>query len=43
LRKHIKESGGLFPGKSKEEVIEILRETRRKIYEERYAAHFGRK
>jgi len=31
LRKKIKESGGLFPGKSSEEVIEILRETRRKI------------
>jgi len=43
LRKQIKESGGLFPGKSSEEVIELLRETRRKIYEERYAAHFGRK
>jgi hypothetical protein len=43
LRKGIKEAGGLFPGKSSEEVIEILRQTRKEIYEERYAAHFGRK
>lgn len=42
LRKEINEMGGLFPGKSSEEVIEILRETRRQIYEEKYAAHFGR-
>jgi len=36
LRKTIKEEGGLFPGKSKEEVIEILRQTRRQIYEDEY-------
>lgn len=43
LRKGIKEMGGLFPGKSSEEVIEILRQTRKEIYEKRYASHFGRK
>jgi len=43
IRNKIEEEGGLFPGKSAEEVIEILRETRRQIYEEKYAAHFGRK
>jgi len=43
LRKKIKEDGGLFPSKSKEEVIEILRRTRRQIYEEEYADYFGRK
>ena len=43
LRKIIKEEGGLFPGKSKEKVIEILRQTRRQIYEEEYADYFGRK
>jgi len=42
IRDKIEEEGGLFPGKSAEEVIEILRETRRQIYEEKYAAHFGR-
>jgi len=43
IRNKIEEEGGLFPGKSAEEVIEILRETRRQIYEEKYAAHFERK
>jgi len=41
LRKTIKEEGCLFQGKSKEEVIEILRQTRRHIYEEEYADYFG--
>lgn len=42
LRQQIREIGGLFPGKTKEEVIEILRKTREQIFEEKYAAHFRR-
>jgi len=37
LRQEINKMGGLFPGKSPEEVIEILRQTRKEIYEEKYA------
>lgn len=42
LRREIAEAGGLFPGKTKEEVINILGSTREQIYEEKYAAHFRR-
>jgi hypothetical protein len=35
LRREIAEASGLFPGKTKEEVIEILRRTREQIYEEK--------
>lgn len=40
LRQEIKRIGGLFPGKTHEEVIEILRKTRDEIFEEKYASHF---
>jgi hypothetical protein len=35
LRREIAEASGLFPGKTKEEVIEILRRTREQVYEEK--------
>ncbi len=41
LRKEIKAVGGLFPGKTPEEVIEVLRQTREQIFKEKYARHFG--
>lgn len=43
LRQEINKMGGLFPGKSPEEVIEILRQTRKEIYEEKYAPHLRHK
>lgn len=42
LRRRIREAGGLFPGKTKDQVIEIMRHTREEIYQEDYADHFGR-
>lgn len=40
LQTEIASAGGLFPGKSSEEVIKILRETRDQLYAEKYAPHF---
>ena len=40
LRQEIRRIGGLFPGKTHEEVIELLRKTRDEIFEEKYASHF---
>ena len=42
LRREITAAGGIFPGKTREEAIEMLRQTREQIYEEKYAAHFRR-
>jgi hypothetical protein len=42
LRRDIAAAGGLFPGKTKEEIIEIMRQTRQEIYEEEYADYFRR-
>ncbi len=42
LRREITEAGGIFPGKTREEAVEILRQTREQVYEEKYAAHFRR-
>lgn len=42
IRQHINKAGGLFAGKTADEVIETLRQTREQIYEEKYAAHFER-
>jgi len=42
LRQEIRQIGGLFPGKSHEEVIELLRKTRDEVFEEKYAAYFRR-
>ena len=38
LRQAIRQTGGLFPGKTHEEVIELLRKTRDEVFEEKYAA-----
>jgi hypothetical protein len=35
--------GGLGLGDTPEEVIETLRRTRQQLWEEKYAAYFGRK
>ena len=42
LRREIAAAGGIFPGKTPKEAIEILRQTREQLYEEKYAAHFRR-
>jgi Arc/MetJ-type ribon-helix-helix transcriptional regulator len=39
----IRAMGGLGLGDTKEEVLETLRETRQQLWEEKYAAYFGRK
>lgn len=40
LRQKIAKAGGLFPGKTPDEIIDSLRQTRDELYEEKYAAHF---
>jgi Arc/MetJ-type ribon-helix-helix transcriptional regulator len=40
IRQEIKQIGGLFSGKTNEEVIELLRKTRDEVFEEKYASHF---
>jgi hypothetical protein len=42
LRREIAAAGGIFPGKTRKEAIEMLRQTREQIYEEKYVAHFRR-
>ncbi|MFP3911400.1 MAG: DUF2281 domain-containing protein [Desulfobacteraceae bacterium] len=41
LRLKIREKGGLFVGKSKDQLIEELRATRESLWDEDYAGHFG--
>lgn len=41
LRLKIREKGGLFVGKSKDQLIEELRATRESLWDEDYARHFG--
>ncbi len=41
LRMKIRERGGLITGKSKDQVIKELRETRETLWKEGYADHFG--
>jgi hypothetical protein len=41
LRLKIREKGGLFVGKKKDQVIQELRATRERLWDEDYAGHFG--
>ena len=43
LSDKIEQMGGLGLGDTPEEVIETLRRTRQQLWEEKYAAYFGRK
>jgi hypothetical protein len=41
IRLKMREKGGLFVGKSKNQIIEELRATRESLWDEDYAGHFG--
>lgn len=43
LRRRIRARGGLFPGKTPEEILQALRDTREEIFWGKYAHHFGLK